>query len=69
MEEKHLAVQGRLLALLRQHERRVGLPLARHWLEFILESDSAQKRSLISERISSSWSDDQYKLAVEAMLK
>ena len=40
-----------------------------HLLEYILESDSAQKRSLISERISSSWSEDQYKLAVEAMLK
>jgi len=40
-----------------------------HKLEKILESNSAESRSLISQNISSLWSENQYKLAVEAMLK
>ena len=40
-----------------------------HQLETILASNSAEERSLISQRVSLSWSEDQYRLAVEAMLK
>lgn len=40
-----------------------------HKLELLLDSESAEQRSMISQKISSLWSEHQYKLSVEAMLK
>lgn len=38
-------------------------------LELLLDSDSAEERSVISQKIASMWSEDQYKLSVEAMIQ